>query len=322
MNLLEILISFQLKRLIRRRFKSTKNVNDYMKRDYLKNKTFDDSFPFEPHYMELNGFKMHYIDEGSGDPILCLHGMPTWGYLYRNFIEKLSKGFRVVVPDQMGFGKSDVPENKRYLMEEHVSNLKKFILKLDLRKITLIIQDWGGPIGFGFAVDYPERIKALVIMNTSVGVMKEGRKPWYAPLEEKGIYSEFIKNVSNLIKMGIYNKDKITETLLKAYSAPFTKEGSYKGALAWPKDIPIGDSHPSAEIMRHVRNNLKNLKEKPKVLIWGMKDPIFPEKMISWWQKIYPNIEVHRIEEASHFLQEDAPDKIISIIQNFLRQVN
>lgn len=293
-----------------------------MKRDYLIHETFEDTFPFEPHFLEVNGFNMHYVDEGSGDPIVCMHGMPTWGYLYRNFVSKLSKSNRIVVPDQMGFGKSEVPQNKQYIMEEHVSNLKKLILNLNLNKITLVMQDWGGPIGFGFAVDYPEQIKALVIMNTSIGVMKEGRKPWYANLEEKGIYEEAMKNVSNLIKGGIYNKNKITETLLRAYSAPYTREESFKGVLAWPKDIPIGKDHPSAKIMQYVRDNLNKLEEKPKILIWGMKDPIFPPKMIKWWQEIYPNLEIYKIEDASHFLQEDAPDTIISIIKKFMTKLS
>jgi haloalkane dehalogenase len=156
-------------------------------------------------------------------------------------------------------------------------------------------------------------------MNTSIGIMKEGTKPWWAPLEKKGKYEDFIKNTSNLIKMGITNKEKITPELLKAYSAPFPEEKYYIGALMWPKDIPVGKAHPSAEPMLHVRRNLENLKHKDKILIWGLKDPIFPPKMIEWWKKIYPNIKVHKIYDASHFLQEDAPEQIIEIIQKFIK---
>lgn len=290
-----------------------------MKREFLKDETFNGTFPYQAHFLEINGFQMHFVDEGKGDPIVCIHGMPTWGYLYRNFIKELSKTNRVIVPDQMGFGKSEVPKGKEYRMDEHVKNLKKFILKLDLKEITLVVQDWGGPIGFGFAVDYPARIKRLVIMNTSIGVMRENSKPWWEPMEKRGKYKDFIKNTSNLIKMGIYNKDKITSTLLNAYSAPFPEDDYYSGALIWPKDIPVGNSHPSAKPMLHVRKNLEKLKDKKKILIWGMKDPIFPPKMIDWWKKIYPNIEVHKIEEASHFLQEDVPEQIIKLIQEFLK---
>jgi haloalkane dehalogenase len=290
-----------------------------MNRDFIKFETFNGTFPFKPNFKKINEFNMHYVDEGGGEPILCLHGMPTWSYLYRKFIKELSKTNRVIAPDAMGFGKSDVPQNKNYVMQEHVDNLKELVLDLNLNNITLIVQDWGGPIGFGMAVNYPKKIKRLVIMNTSIGVMKEGRKPWYAPLEEKGIYKQFIMNINGVIKGGIHNKERLTETMIKAYEAPFPSEKYYLGAYAWPKDIPVGESHPSASIMKFVRNNLNRLKEKRKLLVWGLKDPIFPERLISWWNNIFPGIETHKIKNASHFLQEDAPEEILKIIRVFLK---
>ena len=159
-----------------------------MKRDYLRDETFGDTFPYKAQYHEINGFQMHYVDEGEGEPIVMFHGMPTWAYLYRHFIKALSKNNRVIVPDQMGFGKSDVPQDKPYLLKQHLDNTTKLLLNLDLHDITLVVQDWGGPIGIGFGVHNPDRIKRLVIMNTSIGVMKEGAKPWYQPLVEKGIF--------------------------------------------------------------------------------------------------------------------------------------
>jgi haloalkane dehalogenase len=289
-----------------------------MKRDFLRNETFEGTFPFKPNYKEINGFQMHYIDEGRGESIVCLHGQPTWSYLYRNFVKGLAKNYRMIVPDYMGFGKSDVPEHLPYRLAQHIDNLKKLLLGFNLKNITLVMQDWGGPIGFGFAVDYPERVKRLVIMNTSIGNLKEGAKPWYAPFEEKGTYDQFIKDTSNIIKLGMYNKKKITPILLKAYAAPFPRDEYYRGALSFPKDIPIGNSHPSSEIMLRIRNNLHILVDKSKLLIWGMKDPIFPVWLIDWWNKTYPGIETHKIENASHFLQEDEPDEIVAIIKNFL----
>lgn len=289
-----------------------------MKRDYLRDETFNGNFPYKPHFQEINGFQMHYIDEGKGEPIVMFHGMPTWGYLYRNFIKELSNTNRTIAPDQMGFGKSDVPQDMPYRLKQHLDNTEKLLLGLDLRDITLIVQDWGGPIGLGFGVRHPDRIKRLVIMNTSIGVMKEGTKPWYQPLVERGIYESVISNVEQLVKSGIYNKRNITKSTLKAYAAPFPNNELLIGAFAWPKDIPVGDSHPSAAPMREIRQKLGLLKDKKKILVWGMSDPIFPVKTISWWQKIYPGIKTFKIENASHFLQEDAPGEIISIIQDFL----
>lgn len=114
-------------------------------REQILNETFDRTFPFQPHFRTINGFRMHYVDEGEGEPIVCLHGEPTWGYIYRRFIPPLSKANRVIVPDHMGFGKSDVPLDKPYTLAQHVDNLTKLILGLDLSDITLVGQDWGDP---------------------------------------------------------------------------------------------------------------------------------------------------------------------------------
>jgi len=294
-----------------------------MNRKYMRYETFDGTFPFKPNFKEINGFQMHYVDEGSGEPIVCLHGMPTWSYLYRNFIKLLSKNYRVIAPDQMGFGKSDVPQDKPYLLKQHIDNLTKLLLSFDLKDITFIGQDWGGPVEFGFAVDHPERVKRFVIMNTAIGVMKEGTKPWYYDWEKKGIYEKFFsnmkENIPKLFQMSVYNKEKITPTILKAYTTPFPNKESCIGAVAWPRDIPIGNSHPSTEAMLHIRQNLDILADIPKILIWGLRDIVFSKRMIEWWNKIYPGIETYEIENASHFLQEDAPDEITSLIEKFLK---
>jgi haloalkane dehalogenase len=133
----------------------------------IKDETFSGSFPFKPNYMDLGYFQMHYVDEGGGETILMLHGDPTWGYLWRNFIPALAYSNRVIVPDHMGMGKSSVPEEPNtYLLKHHISNLEQLILHLKLNNITLVVHDWGGPVGFGFAARYPELIKKIVITNT------------------------------------------------------------------------------------------------------------------------------------------------------------
>jgi len=289
----------------------------------MKNETFDGTFPFKPRFKKINGFNMHYVDEGNGEPIVCLHGMPTWAYLYREFITKLSGKYRLVVPDHMGFGKSDVPEDKPYRMAQHVDNLSKLLLALDLKDINLVVHDWGGPIGFGFAVDHPERIKRLVILNTSIGVTREGTHLWYSDIEKNGVYDAFFSNMkenaAKLFSMAVFNQDRITPTMLKAYTAPFPDASYCKGTLAFPQDIPVGFSHPSAPAMLHVRDNLGKLAGKPKIAIWGMQDIVFPPQFIDRWKKFYPDIKVHEVANASHFLQEDAPAEIITIIKDFCK---
>ncbi|MHA1229562.1 MAG: alpha/beta fold hydrolase [Candidatus Helarchaeota archaeon] len=297
-----------------------------MDRNFLKNETFDGSFPFKPNYLVINGFNMHYVDEGSGEPIVLIHGEPTWGYLYRKFIPILAESNRVIVPDHMGFGKSDVPLDKPYTLAQHIDNLTKLLLNLKLKDITIVVQDWGGPIGFGFAVNNPDLIKRIVIMNTSVGVAKENRRLWYEPMVENGTYDQLMGNMKIFIPQmmfGTFVKKFSREEkkiMKKAYTAPFPSEEYCIGAKAFPKDIPKGKTHPSSKIMQEIRDKLPLLSNKPKILIWGMKDIIFPPKIIEIWQKIYPDIKVFKIQNAGHYLQEDAPEQIIPIIKKFVTE--
>jgi haloalkane dehalogenase len=295
-------------------------------REDISRETFDGTFPFEPHFSVINGFKMHYVDEGKGEPIICLHGEPTWGYLYRKFIAPLSKNNRVIVPDHMGFGKSDVPQKMPYTMAQHIDNLTKLILELDLESITLVGQDWGGPIMFGFAVNYPDRVKRLVIMNTGIGVYPEGTKTWVSDMVQKRSYDKILgnlkKNLPGLLAGGVSKQTKITETMIRAYTAPFPDKASCKGALAFPLDIPVGKNHPSAALMHSIVERRNLLRDKDKVIIWGLQDLVFPRFILDWWLSAYPGTEVHRLQEASHFLQEDAPEKILSIIQAFLSKTS
>lgn len=291
-------------------------------KENILNETFDGTFPFEPHLKTINGFKMHYVDEGEGEPIVCLHGEPTWGYLYRKFIPPLSKTNRLIVPDHMGFGKSDVPKNLPYTLAQHVDNLTKLLLELDLADITLVGQDWGGPIMFGFAVNYPDRVKRLVIMNTGIGVYPEGARTWVSDMVNNGTYERTLGNLKktlpNLLSGGISKKTKITETMIRAYTAPFPDKASCRGAMAFPLDIPVGRNHPSAPFMHSILERRNLLRDKGKIIIWGLKDPVFPRAILDWWLQTYPGIEAHELLEAGHFLQEDAPDEIVRIIHQFL----
>ena len=292
----------------------------------ILNEDFNGTFPFKPNVKHINGFDMHYVDEGQGESIVCVHGEPTWGYLYRKFIAKLSDSNRVIVPDHMGFGKSEIPKNKQYILSEHVDNLTKLLLELDLKAITLVSQDWGGPISFGFATRNPDRVKRLVIMNTSVGVAKPDRRLWFESMVEDGTYDQLMGNMKVFIPQmmfGFFVKKFPREEkriMKKAYTAPFPDKESCIGAMAFPKDIPKGDKHPSSKIMQEIRDNLTLLTDKFKIMIWGMKDKIFPPKIIEVWDRIYPGIKVYKIEQAGHFLQEDAPDQIVEIIKQFLKE--
>ena len=191
-----------------------------------------------------------------------LHGNPTWSYLYRNFIPPLSKTNRCVAPDYMGFGRSDKPLDKPYTLRQHIDSFTAFALQLDLRDATLVMQDWGGPIGLGFATKHPDRIKRLVILNTWTFRVPEGTR--LAPLLEmfrqphtgEALVQGLNLFVEGFFPAGIYHKEKISEELMRAYRAPFPDWNSRYATLAFPRDIPVGEAHPSTPTMGEIQDAL------------------------------------------------------------------
>ncbi|MGH2723870.1 MAG: alpha/beta fold hydrolase [Actinomycetota bacterium] len=285
---------------------------------------FDGTFPFEPRYRRVaDDVRLHYVDEGEGQPVLLLHGNPTWSYLYRRFIPPLAEaGFRAVAPDHMGFGRSDRPPgHARYTMRSHVQNLVGFIRGLDLREVTLVMQDWGGPIGFGAAVEEPDRIARLVIMNTGVGVFPSGTPmPFHEPFRQKGL-GELLALGSNLFVEAMFGgmrPESATPLVAEAYRAPFPDYYSRVPILAFVRDVPIGHEHPTAPYMHEVAEQVPGLR-RPTLVVWGMRDRTFPPFLLEVWRQIYPHAQVLELPEARHYLQEDEPEAITDRLIAFLR---
>ncbi len=283
-------------------------------------------FPFRSKFHAVEGVKLAYVDQGRGEPVVLLHGNPTWGYLYRKFIPPLTRTNRVIVPDHMGFGRSDKPlDPSRYRLARHIANLESLLLKQDVRNATLVMQDWGGPIGLGFAVRHPDRVKRLVIMNTWAWVIPAGTRihglleQFRQPGTGEALVQGLNLFVEGFLPAGIHKKERVTAALMRAYRAPFPDWNSRVGILAFPRDIVVGDDHPSAPAMHEVGQKLPSLKV-PVLLIWAMKDPAFPKAMIGLWQKIYPHAQLHTLENAGHYLQEDEPEQIVGLIKEFLKR--
>jgi pimeloyl-ACP methyl ester carboxylesterase len=290
----------------------------------IRHDTFDGTFPFSPHAHVVDGVDMHYVDEGSGEPIVMLHGDPTWGYLYRNFIPALAQHYRCIVPDHMGMGKSSVlQERERYCLEQHRANLESLLLSLDLRDITLILHDWGGPVGLGFATRHPERIKRLVLMNTWAFAPWPGG-PFPRLLEiirsERGEAFVLQKNgyLAPALQGTTFHREKLTPAVMQAYQAPFPTPESRLALLCWSRDIPVQESDVSFAEMKRIEEDLPRFSNLPILLVWGMQDPVLPASVLHRWQQLYPHATTHEIEDASHFLQEDAPERIVSLIEAFL----
>ena len=269
-----------------------------------------------PRYLEQDGLRMHYVDEGSGDPVLLLHGEPTWAFLYRKMIPTISGAARAIAPDYFGFGRSDKPTRiEDYSYDFHSASIQRFADALDLREATVVCQDWGGPIGLRLAVERPDRIARLVILNTGIGA---GR----APSEEWLRFREFVRRVgSDLVPGQLVRISAVTELaddVVEAYNAPFPTRESKAGVLAFPELVPTELEHPSAAKMLDVRAALEQW-EKPALVLFSDSDPIFTpaaaERMAS---RIAGAGPAEIVQGAGHFLQEEKGEEIAQRIVRFL----
>jgi len=290
----------------------------------IKDENFNGSYPFEPNYLEVGNFKMHYVDEGKGEPVVMLHGDPTWGYLWRKLIPCVSDTHRVIVPDHMGMGKSSVPKDPYpYLLRHHISNLETLLLSLGLKDITLVLHDWGGPVGMGFAIRHPELIKSIVLMNTwAFAQWPTGEFPRLLEIirSEKG--GSFVLEKNGYVKRALLGTanypDNYSPDVLEAYLAPFPTTESRLALLCWSRDITVNENDHSYGDMKDIEDNLTIFSDIPVFIIWGMLDPVLPVRVLEKWLSIYPHAKVSKIENASHFLQEDTPERVISELNNFL----
>jgi haloalkane dehalogenase len=285
---------------------------------------FEGTFPFEPRYQQVaDDVRLHYVQQGEGRPVLMLHGNPTWSYVYRRFIPPVAEaGFRAIAMDHMGFGRSDRPPgHERYGLRSHVDNLLSFVRELDLRDITLVMQDWGGPIGFGAAVEEPERVAGFVIMNSGVGVFPSGTPmPFHEPFKQRGL-GEMLALGANLFVEAMFGgmrPENATALVAEAYRAPFPDYYSRVPILAFARDVPVGHEHPTAPYISEIAAKLPEL-VRPTLIAWGMRDRVFPPMLLEVWKQIYPHAEVLEFPEGRHYLQEDEPEAITEHLVRFLK---
>ena len=295
--------------------------------------TFDGTWPFAPNFSNAAGFKQHYVDEGprDGEVIVCLHGEPTWGYLYRNFIPALSKDYRVIVPDHMGFGKSETPQDRVYTLQTHVENLEKLIDDLDLRDITFVCQDWGGPMTGAYTIRRPERVKRLFLMNTLFGYggapQPAEKTRWFQWIEKheeagtlRGLLGEMGSTVLSIMKIiGFQNSAAVDETWIRAYSAPFPDRESCIGAIEFPLDVHYS-RFISYTLAGLETGNFEAVQAKPAMLASGDMDfAIAPEFSQADFKLLFPGAPIVPLPGVGHFCQEDAPETLVARIQEFMQ---
>jgi len=299
----------------------------------LSNETFGNTWPYKPQFIDIKGFSMHFVDEGQGEVILAIHGEPTWGYLFRHLIKALSSDYRVIVPDHMGFGKSETPQNRSYLLQDHIDNLEQFVLELDLKDITLVMHDFGGPVGMGLAIRHPERIRRIISTNgpTPLGQPDLGNallqnavdSPWFSWIFKasndgtlEDVLSQLDYNILSTLKLnGFENNNLITDTWLRAYRAHFNTPEQTLGAIGWAKGFAEG----THKFEPADKTTINKLSKKPTMAIWGMADKTLqPEHFLPLFEQAFPVAKIHRLDGVGHYSPEDAPDQIAILIREFL----
>ncbi len=281
-------------------------------------------YPFSSHTLRLNGLRYHYLDEGaSREPLLMLHGNPTWSFYYRNLILGLKDSYRCVVPDHMGMGKSDKPQNYSYTLSQHIDNLEKLVDHLKLRDITVMVHDWGGAIGMGFAVRQPDRIRRLVIFNAAAFLSRSiplrlrlCRIPGVGTIAVRG-FNAFVRGA---IRCACVKQERMTAEVRAGYLAPYDNFSNRVAILRFVQDIPMRRDSPSYSVVQHIEANLKLFQNHPVQIIWGARDFVFNDRFLKRWRKIFPQAEVHRMEDAGHYVVEDAHERIVPLLREFLRK--
>lgn len=282
-------------------------------------------YPFASHRLALDGIQMHYVDEGPGDggasPILFVHGNPTWSFAWRHLIAKFRERRRVVAVDHIGCGLSDKPQDYPYTLRQHVDNLRRLIDRLNLRDLTLVAHDWGGAIGLGAAVAEPQRFSGLVLCNTAG--FRAPRCPWRIRICRTPVVGPLGVRGGNLfvraaLKMATSKPERFTAAVKAGYLAPYDSWANRVAVQRFVEDIPLSPRHPSYDTLLGIERGLESLRHLPVLLAWGMRDWCFTPYFLERFREFFPAATVRRYDDAGHFVMEDARERLIADVAEFI----
>ncbi len=276
-------------------------------------------YPFKSHYLNLGGNNLHYVDEGEGQPILMLHGNPTWSFYYRNLVATFGERFRCVVPDHIGCGLSDKPQDYEYTLENHIENVVKLIKFLNLKKIILVVHDWGGAIGFGVLTRHPELFDRVVILNTSAFFVDT--IPWQINLLRQGKFGEFLNRKFNLFAWPatfMTTVKRLPKIIKEGYLLPYDSYANRVAVARFVQDIPMESTHPTRKTLDAIEKKLPYV-DIPKLILWGGRDFCFHKAFFDRWTALYPDAETHYFENAGHYVIEDELEEVSGLLMHFFR---
>lgn len=279
-------------------------------------------YPWPGSDLPVHGGRMHYVDEGprDGKPVLFLHGNPTWSFYWRHLITGLSDKYRCVAVDHIGHGLSEKPEDWTYQLADHIANAVKLVQHLDLRDLTVVVHDWGGAIGTGLTLAIPDRVTRLVLFNTAAfqgpvpASIRVCRQPGLGPLLVRGA-NGFLEGA---ILRGTKRRDLFRGGTVDGYRAPYPDWRNRIGHLRFVQDIPIEAEHPTRPTIAAMEARLHDLRGRPTLIVWGMKDFCFTPEFLARWRKELPDAEVVEYPEAGHWVVEDANDRVVPLVRGFL----
>lgn len=279
-------------------------------------------YPFTSHHLDLSGTSMHYVDEGSGPPVLMLHGNPTWSFYYRKLITGLSDRYRVIAPDHVGCGLSDKPRDYDYTLATHIENVQRLVEHLGLGRLTLMVHDWGGAIGFGWAMRHVEQAERFIVFNTSAFEgpcarrIRLCRLPVFGALAVRGL-NLFARGALHL---GCKHRERMTPDVRRGYLHPYDSFANRIAVHRFVEDIPLSPADPSYALLRQIEASLPQFRDRPMLICWGGQDFCFNDWFLTQWIERFPAARSHRFEDAGHYVLEDAHERILPLVNRFLEK--
>ncbi|MDA0841669.1 MAG: alpha/beta fold hydrolase [Planctomycetota bacterium] len=285
----------------------------------------EEVYPFEGHYFERNGLRLHYLDEGEGDPVVMVHGNPTWSFYYRNVVLALRDTHRCIVPDHIGCGRSDKPDdsNYEYRLQSRVDDLDALLEHLDIRsKVTFIVHDWGGMIGMGYMTRYPDRIQKIVVLNTGAFHLPTTKRfPLALWLGRNTCLGGFLIRRFNafarIATMVCCKRHPMPTVVKRGYLEPYDSWDNRIATHRFVQDIPLKEGDPSYGLVTEIQNGLAGLKDKPMLICWGEMDFVFDTHFRDEWIRRFPDAVVHSYQDAGHYILEDVTE-VIDLVKAFV----